>query len=220
MITLFDGQTGQIVIWIPSGGTELDGTPTIASQLRITSAMEVFLAAANAAQRKMVFLFSGEETLNCGLGAQAPKLARWFVNNHHRSVRPKVVSSPLSFIDVIAKHGDELAEQFEVVLVHNDWYMSSALWQLARRHPPLAAKVTSVLVSALTDEEYRDRYGPDYIAAYNAAAWLKAALGAVGPWHFGWFCLNQLVGKPSRNPVKRALRWLAGRFLRNDLTGK
>jgi hypothetical protein len=220
MTTLFEkGQICDIVIWVPSGGTELDGTPTTASRLRIKKAVGYYKDHYRSGLKIIIF-FSGAETLNCGPGAQGPKLATWFRENLEKLHKDDIIASPLGFAEVIAIHGNELAAQANVVLVHDDWYMSFVLWQLARQHPALASTVTPELVSVLTDEEYGKRYGMDYIGAYNAAAWLKAALGVVGPWQFFWFCLNQLMGKPSQNPVKRALRWLTDRFLRKDLTGK
>jgi hypothetical protein len=220
MNTLFNGQSGRVIIWVPSGGTNPDGTPTIASQLRIRRAESILMRYRNQKCTRALLLFSGAETLNCGSGAQGPKLATWFRENLEKLHKDDIIASPLGFAEVIAIHGNELAAQANVVLVHDDWYMSFVLWQLARQHPALASTVTPELVQVLTDAEYRERYGMDYIGAYNAAAWLKAALGVVGPWQFFWFCLNQLMGKPSQNPVKRALRWLTDRFLRKDLTGK
>ncbi|RYG58332.1 MAG: hypothetical protein EON60_13455 [Alphaproteobacteria bacterium] len=204
----------KVGIWVHSGGVDPQtGEPSYASKLRIFALLAEMKALKGTGTDVVVF-FSGEPTRKSGGYQQGEVLAKWENLGDPPPTFHVFNASMIEAFRDIAHHHRHLDE---LRFVNDDAHMSRYRWQFAKADPFLAAKVVPVEVPVLQDGEYLERYSLDYMAAYNAAAWLRETVKAVGMFQFLLFLVDRAVNKPTENPLKQAVAKAAAAMLRKDL---
>ncbi len=200
--------------WVHSGGVDpATGTPSYASKLRLHELVALLARDAGEEVEQIVF-FSGEPTRLSGGYQQGQVIADWADLGMSS---PRFVVFNLHMLEAYAEIGLHHGDVDELKFVNDDWYMGLFAWKLADANRELYAKVQPVYVAASKDTGYEAQYPRDYVAGYNALAWLREALRVNGKWQMALFAVDRALNKPTRNPLKKAVAAFAHKRLKPSL---
>lgn len=200
--------------WLHSGGVDpATGEPSFASKLRLYALIATLRSDAGKGYRQLVFL-SGEPTRKSGGYDQATVMEQALQKD---MVWPGVHVMNTSMAEAYRDIGRLYGGIDVLKFINDDVHMSRYLWQFAKADIALAAKVEEVSVKVSANPDYHKQYPLDYVAAYNTSAWLRETVKAVGLFQLFIFMVDRAVNKPTKNPLKKAVAFVANSLLRPDL---
>lgn len=157
------------ILWVHSGGTNpVTGEPSPASRARLERAIGLAYA-----ERDVVLMVtSGEETRKSGPGAQGLKLATW-VERTQPDMPVSVVANDGNMMETFKDLRDHRQPGQGLIFVNDDVHMDRYMAQfMLANHNQTRIVPEEVPVMQTV---YLNTYTPDYIACYNALAWMRLA---------------------------------------------